>query len=55
MGEAEQRRDHRSSEHVAGDGLGDGRKDAEVARAKLVDDVHMGAYVAPGRTTLSEW
>ncbi len=31
------------------------RKDAEVARAKLVDDIHSGSYVIPGRTTLSEW
>lgn len=30
------------------------RKDAEVARAKLVDDLHSGSYVAPG-TTFSEW
>lgn len=31
------------------------RKDAEVARAKLVDNLHTGSYVVPGRTTLSEW
>ncbi len=31
------------------------RKEAEVARAKLVDDVHSGSYVTPGRTTLAEW
>lgn len=31
------------------------RKDAEVARAKLVDDLHHGSYIAPDRTTLSEW
>lgn len=31
------------------------RKDAGVARAKLVDDMHTGSYVIPGRTTLSEW
>lgn len=31
------------------------RKDAEIARAKLVDDLHTGSYVVPARTTLSEW
>jgi integrase len=31
------------------------RKEAEVARAKLIDSVHTGSYVAPDRTTLSEW
>ena len=31
------------------------RREAEVARAKLVDDLHSGSYVTPGRTTLSEW
>ncbi len=31
------------------------RKEAEVARAKLVDDLHSGSYVTPGRTTLCEW
>jgi integrase len=31
------------------------RKEAEVARAKLVDNVHSGTYIAPDRTTLSEW
>lgn len=31
------------------------RRQAEVARAKLVDELHSGTYVVPGRTTLSEW
>ena len=31
------------------------RKEAEIARAKLVDNVHSGTYIAPDRTTLSEW
>jgi integrase len=31
------------------------RREAEVARAKLVDDLHTGGYVTPGRTTLAEW
>lgn len=31
------------------------RREAEVARAKLVDEVHSGTYVSPTRTTLSEW
>ena len=26
-----------------------------MARAKLVDDLHSGSYVVPGRTTLGEW
>jgi integrase len=31
------------------------RRDAEIARAKLVDDLHTGSYVAPGRVTLNDW
>jgi integrase len=31
------------------------RREAEVARAKLVNDLHAGSYVAPDRTTLAEW
>ncbi len=31
------------------------RREAEVARAKLVDELHSGAYVSRTRTTLSEW
>jgi integrase len=31
------------------------RREAEVTRAKLVDELHSGTYVLPGRTTLSEW
>jgi integrase len=31
------------------------RKEAEVARAKLVDHLHSGAYITPGRTTLGDW
>jgi integrase len=31
------------------------RREAEAARAQLVNDVNNGAYVIPGRTTLSEW
>jgi integrase len=31
------------------------RREAEVARAKLVDELHSGTYVSPTRTTLSEW
>jgi hypothetical protein len=31
------------------------RREAEVARAKLVNDLHAGAYIAPDRTTLAQW
>jgi integrase len=31
------------------------RREAEAARAKLVNDVNTGSYVLPGRTTLGEW
>jgi hypothetical protein len=31
------------------------RREAEAARAKLVTDVNTGSYIAPGRTTLSDW
>jgi integrase len=31
------------------------RREAEVARAKLVDELHSGTYVSPTRTTLSQW
>jgi integrase len=31
------------------------RKEAEIARAKLVDDLHPGSYVLPGRMTFAEW
>ena len=31
------------------------RREADVAWAKLVDDLHSGTYIAPRRTTLSEW
>lgn len=31
------------------------RRKAEIARTKLVDDLHTGSYVTPGRTTLAEW
>ena len=31
------------------------RKDAEVARARIVGDLHAGTYVEPTRITLSEW
>ncbi len=31
------------------------RKEAEIARAKLVDDLHTGSYVVPGRQTFAEW
>lgn len=31
------------------------RHQAEVVRAKLVDDLHRGAYVLPDRMTLAEW
>jgi integrase len=31
------------------------RRDAEIARAKLVDELHTGSYVAPGRVTLNDW
>jgi integrase len=31
------------------------RKEAEIARAKLVDDLHTGSYVVPGRLTFAEW
>jgi integrase len=31
------------------------RRDAEVARAKLVNDLHTGSYVIPDRVTLAEW
>jgi len=33
----------------------DTRREAEVARAKLVNDLHSGAYITPGRLTLGEW
>ena len=38
-----------------GRGLRDTRREAEIARAKLVDDLHTGSYVMPDRLTLSEW
>jgi len=31
------------------------RRDAEIARAKLVDDLHTGSYVMPDRLTFTEW
>ena len=31
------------------------RKEAEFERAKLVNELHTGTYIAPGRTTLSAW
>ncbi len=31
------------------------RREAEAARAKLVNDLHRGTYVTPTRTTLAEW
>ncbi len=31
------------------------RREGEVARAKLVNDMHDGSYVLPGRVTLAEW
>jgi len=31
------------------------RREAEVARAKLVNDLYTGSYVAPGRISLAEW
>lgn len=31
------------------------RREAEVARAKIVNDLHIGCYVAPDRITLREW
>jgi integrase len=31
------------------------RKEAEVARAKLVDDLHTGSYVMPDRLTFGDW
>lgn len=31
------------------------RREAEVARAKIVNDLHSGSYVAPDRITLAEW
>ena len=31
------------------------RREAEAERAKLVNELNTGSYVAPGRTTLSEW
>jgi len=31
------------------------RREAEATRAKLVTEVNTGAYVVPGRTTLTEW
>lgn len=31
------------------------RREAEVARAKIVNDLHTGSYVAPDRITLGEW
>ncbi len=31
------------------------RREAEVARAKIVGDLHAGSYVAPDRITLAEW
>ena len=31
------------------------RREAEVARAKIVNDLHAGSYVAPDRLTLAEW
>ena len=31
------------------------RREAEVARARLVNDLHTGSYVTPDRMTFSEW
>lgn len=31
------------------------RREAEVARAKIVSDLHAGSYVAPDRMTLADW
>jgi len=31
------------------------RREAEVVRAKLVDELHSGSYISPSRSTLSEW
>ncbi|WP_249019493.1 Arm DNA-binding domain-containing protein [Conexibacter sp. S30A1] len=31
------------------------KRDAETARAKLVDQLHSGSYISPSRTSLSEW
>lgn len=31
------------------------RREAEAARAKLVNEINTGSYVVPGRTTLEEW
>ncbi len=31
------------------------RREAEVARARLVNDIHNNRYVAPARTSLDEW
>ncbi|HTU98197.1 MAG TPA: site-specific integrase, partial [Solirubrobacteraceae bacterium] len=31
------------------------RREAEAARAQLVNEINNGAYVVPGRTTLAEW
>lgn len=31
------------------------RREAEIARAKLVDDLHTGSYVMPDRMTLADW
>lgn len=31
------------------------RREAEAARAKIVNDLHTGSYVAPDRLTLAEW
>jgi len=33
----------------------DTRREAEVERAKIVNDLHTGSYVAPDRITLAEW
>lgn len=33
----------------------DTRREAEVQRAKIVNDLHVGSYVAPDRVTLAEW
>lgn len=31
------------------------RKEAEIARAKIVDDLHTGSYVVPDRLTFGDW
>lgn len=31
------------------------RKEAEIARARLVDDLHTGSYVLPDRLTVAQW